>query len=200
MVSTGLVAKGYTTFIVDEPCFAGRDANGSLVANSTQWPSGFASFGKYLAERGMQLGIYTDAGTEAHPHPDSSLSLSVAPILILASSSDSVQFVQPSVLCVQIEALMVISCVLRCTGGVSSIGLSLSLYHSSGLSLYHSDGLSLYHSGGLSFCRFFCVSICLQSSLCCVHIAPRLFALRYASISLNHSTGVPSGLFAFWYI
>jgi alpha-galactosidase len=62
MVEKGLVAAGYNVFIVDEPCFAGRDASGELIANSTTWPSGFAAFGKYLADRGMQLGIYTDAG------------------------------------------------------------------------------------------------------------------------------------------
>ena len=54
MVEKGLVAAGYTVFIVDEPCFAGRDASsGALLPNSTTWPNGFAPFGKYLAERGM---------------------------------------------------------------------------------------------------------------------------------------------------
>jgi len=62
MVAKGLVKKGYTVFVVDEPCFAGRDSSGELVANKTTWPSGFAAFGQYLKERGMQLGIYTDAG------------------------------------------------------------------------------------------------------------------------------------------
>lgn len=62
MVSQGLVAKGYNVFVVDEPCFAGRDASGALVANSTRWPSGFKAFGEYLTARGMLLGIYTDAG------------------------------------------------------------------------------------------------------------------------------------------
>lgn len=62
MVEKGLVKAGYTVFVVDEPCFAGRDASGELQANSTTWPSGFAAFGKYLKDRGMELGIYTDAG------------------------------------------------------------------------------------------------------------------------------------------
>ena len=34
MVKQGLVAKGYTVFIVDEPCFSGRDASGKLLANA----------------------------------------------------------------------------------------------------------------------------------------------------------------------
>ena len=41
------MAKGYTVFVVDEPCFAGRDAKGALVANATTWPSGFAAFGTF---------------------------------------------------------------------------------------------------------------------------------------------------------
>ena len=35
MVEKGLVKAGYTVFVVDEPCFAGRDASGELQANST---------------------------------------------------------------------------------------------------------------------------------------------------------------------
>ena len=46
MVEKGLVAAGYTVFIVDEPCFAGRDASGALLPNTTTWPNGFAPFGR----------------------------------------------------------------------------------------------------------------------------------------------------------
>lgn len=61
--SKGLVNAGYTVFIVDEPCFAGRDnATGALVPNSTTWPNGFKPFAAYLKSKGMELGIYTDAG------------------------------------------------------------------------------------------------------------------------------------------
>lgn len=62
MVASGLVAKGYNVFVVDEPCFAGRDAAGNLVPNATRWPNGFKAFGEYLTARGMLFGIYTDAG------------------------------------------------------------------------------------------------------------------------------------------
>ena len=54
--------QGYTVFVVDEPCFAGRDSKGELQPNSTTWPHGFKAFGQFLFERGMELGIYTDAG------------------------------------------------------------------------------------------------------------------------------------------
>ena len=63
MVAKKLVSAGYTYFIVDEPCFVGRDnLTGRLLPNSTTWPNGFDSFAKYLRDRGMKLGIYTDAG------------------------------------------------------------------------------------------------------------------------------------------
>jgi|EP01047_Picozoa_sp_COSAG01_P023516 alpha-galactosidase len=62
MVEKGLAAKGYNVFIVDEPCFAGRNAVGELQPNTTTWPSGFKAFGDYLRARGISLGIYTDAG------------------------------------------------------------------------------------------------------------------------------------------
>ena len=62
MVKSGLVAAGYTVFIVDEPCFTGRDASGALLQNTTTWPNGLAKFAAFLKTQGMSLGIYTDAG------------------------------------------------------------------------------------------------------------------------------------------
>ena len=39
MHADGLVAAGYSVFIVDEPCFVGRDnATGELLENRTLWP------------------------------------------------------------------------------------------------------------------------------------------------------------------
>ena len=50
-------------FIVDEPCFLGRNARtGELIENVTAWPTGLAKFSDYLEARNMSLGIYTDAG------------------------------------------------------------------------------------------------------------------------------------------
>eukprot|EP01062_Namystynia_karyoxenos_P069488 TRINITY_DN64975_c0_g1_i1.p1 TRINITY_DN64975_c0_g1~~TRINITY_DN64975_c0_g1_i1.p1 ORF type:complete len:577 (+),score=173.34 TRINITY_DN64975_c0_g1_i1:79-1731(+) len=62
LAHSGLVAAGYTVFVVDEPCFTGRDAAGELVQNATAWPRGLGWFSGYLARRNMTLGIYTDAG------------------------------------------------------------------------------------------------------------------------------------------
>eukprot|EP01121_Diplochlamys_sp_Union-15-3_P017135 TRINITY_DN5972_c0_g1_i1.p1 TRINITY_DN5972_c0_g1~~TRINITY_DN5972_c0_g1_i1.p1 ORF type:complete len:529 (-),score=71.78 TRINITY_DN5972_c0_g1_i1:40-1626(-) len=62
IISTGMRDAGYNVFVVDEPCFVGRDQNGSLIENSKTWPNGLKAFGDYLHSNGMLLGIYTDQG------------------------------------------------------------------------------------------------------------------------------------------
>eukprot|EP00039_Didymoeca_costata_P021050 m.343237 g.343237 ORF g.343237 m.343237 type:complete len:490 (+) comp22544_c0_seq1:100-1569(+) len=62
IVSAGLPSLNYTYFIVDEPCFPGRAANGTLLENRTAWPNGISAFGARLREHGMKLGIYTCVG------------------------------------------------------------------------------------------------------------------------------------------
>eukprot|EP01047_Picozoa_sp_COSAG01_P091230 COSAG01_NODE_22880_length_837_cov_1.012195_1_plen_87_part_00 len=47
----GLHKLNYTYFIVDEPCFAGRDADGVLIENKTTWPHGLKAFGQELRSR-----------------------------------------------------------------------------------------------------------------------------------------------------
>ena len=48
---SGLRDLGYTVFVVDEPCFVGRNKNGSLIENTTTWPRGLKAFGDYLHAR-----------------------------------------------------------------------------------------------------------------------------------------------------
>eukprot|EP00041_Stephanoeca_diplocostata_P003081 m.31727 g.31727 ORF g.31727 m.31727 type:complete len:382 (-) comp14025_c0_seq3:1217-2362(-) len=62
LVQAGLNKLNYTYFIIDEPCFVGRDANGTLLENRTTWPNGLKSFGAELRSHGMKLGIYTCIG------------------------------------------------------------------------------------------------------------------------------------------
>lgn len=65
MVRADLPSLNYTYFIVDEPCFAGRDPDtGRLIENATRWPTGLAAFGRDLRAAGMKLGIYTCNGPE----------------------------------------------------------------------------------------------------------------------------------------
>jgi alpha-galactosidase len=62
LVAHGLNKLNYTYFIIDEPCFTGRDASGTLLENKTTWPNGLKSFGAELRSHGMKLGIYTCVG------------------------------------------------------------------------------------------------------------------------------------------
>lgn len=57
MVDAGLHKLNYTYFIVDEPCFVGRDADGTLIENKTTWPNGLKAFAAELDQYGMKLGI-----------------------------------------------------------------------------------------------------------------------------------------------
>jgi alpha-galactosidase len=62
LVAAGLNKLNYTYFIVDEPCFTGRAADGTLIENRTTWPNGIKKFGAALRSHGMKLGIYTCVG------------------------------------------------------------------------------------------------------------------------------------------
>ena len=64
LVSSGLAAKGYRTVTVDD-CWMtmARDAQGRLVADPVKFPHGMAWLGQYLHTRGLQFGIYEDAGS-----------------------------------------------------------------------------------------------------------------------------------------
>ncbi|ACU73502.1 Ricin B lectin [Catenulispora acidiphila DSM 44928] len=64
LVSSGLAAKGYKTVTVDDCWMASsRDSGGTLVANSTKFPHGMAWLGSYLHSKGLNFGIYEDAGS-----------------------------------------------------------------------------------------------------------------------------------------
>lgn len=62
LVAAGLNKLNYTYFVVDEPCFAGRDTDGNLIENKTTWPNGLKAFGEALRSHGMKLGTYTCVG------------------------------------------------------------------------------------------------------------------------------------------
>ena len=68
LFDTGLAGAGYEYFVVQEPCFGGRDnATGELLQTgefAQRWPHGLQAFGEFLRTRGMRLGIYTDLGVK----------------------------------------------------------------------------------------------------------------------------------------
>ena len=41
-----------------------RDAKGQQVADPTRFPSGMAALGKYIHDRGLQFGTYSDIGSK----------------------------------------------------------------------------------------------------------------------------------------
>jgi alpha-galactosidase len=64
LVSSGLAAKGYRTVTVDDCWMTGsRDAAGNLVTNTTRFPHGIKWLADYVHGKGLQFGIYEDAGT-----------------------------------------------------------------------------------------------------------------------------------------
>ncbi|WKY13790.1 hypothetical protein Q1695_004545 [Nippostrongylus brasiliensis] len=65
LVQDGFLEVGYNRIHIDD-CWMEKSRNekGRLVANRTRFPSGMKSLSKYMHDRGLQLGIYEDFGTE----------------------------------------------------------------------------------------------------------------------------------------
>ncbi len=63
LVETGLAAAGYVYINLDD-CWhaAERDADGFIQCDADRFPSGIAALADYVHERGLKLGIYSDAG------------------------------------------------------------------------------------------------------------------------------------------
>jgi alpha-galactosidase len=62
MVSSGMRDAGYRYVVVDD-CWAGpRDANGFITADPQRFPSGIKALADYVHSRGLEFGIYSDAG------------------------------------------------------------------------------------------------------------------------------------------
>jgi alpha-galactosidase len=62
MVSSGLADAGYRYIVIDDCWYAPqRDADGSLVADPSRFPSGIKALADRLHGQGLQLGIYAGA-------------------------------------------------------------------------------------------------------------------------------------------
>ncbi|HTN20242.1 MAG TPA: glycoside hydrolase family 27 protein [Pelobium sp.] len=61
MVSSGMVATGYEYIIIDDGWQGGRDNRNNIIADSKKFPSGIKALAGYVHERGLKLGIYSDA-------------------------------------------------------------------------------------------------------------------------------------------
>jgi alpha-galactosidase len=62
MVSSGMRDAGYQYVVIDDCWQVARDANGTIVADSTRFPSGIKALADYVHSKGLKFGIYTDAG------------------------------------------------------------------------------------------------------------------------------------------
>ncbi|CAH9139691.1 unnamed protein product [Cuscuta epithymum] len=63
LISTGLAKLGYTYVNIDD-CWSTtlRNSKGELVADPNSFPSGIKALADYVHEKGLRLGIYSDAG------------------------------------------------------------------------------------------------------------------------------------------
>jgi alpha-galactosidase len=62
MVNSGMRDAGYEYVIIDDCWQIARGADGEIVADPGRFPSGIEALADYVHERGLKLGIYTDAG------------------------------------------------------------------------------------------------------------------------------------------
>ncbi|TKY88828.1 hypothetical protein EX895_002069 [Sporisorium graminicola] len=68
MQSQGYLAAGYNFFQVDCGWVSrttARDASGNLMVNTDAFPSGMKSLGSYATSKGLDFGLYSDAGYRA---------------------------------------------------------------------------------------------------------------------------------------
>ena len=63
VVSSGMQAAGYQYVNIDDCWQVSRDASGTIVADPARFPSGIKALADYVHDKGLKLGIYTDAGT-----------------------------------------------------------------------------------------------------------------------------------------
>lgn len=61
MLSSGMAKAGYNYIFIDDGWQGGRDNKNNMIADPQKFPSGIKALSKYLHDRGLKLGIYSDA-------------------------------------------------------------------------------------------------------------------------------------------
>jgi alpha-galactosidase len=61
MVSTGMLKAGYSHLFIDDGWQGGRDNRNTIIANPMKFPSGIKALADYVHNKGLKLGIYSDA-------------------------------------------------------------------------------------------------------------------------------------------
>jgi alpha-galactosidase len=62
MVSTGMNKLGYEYIVIDDCWQVSRKSDGTIVADSTRFPSGIKKLADYVHSRGLKFGIHTCGG------------------------------------------------------------------------------------------------------------------------------------------
>ena len=62
MVSSGLKEVGYNFINTDDGFYGGRDEEGNLLVHPVRFPNGMKSLAEYIHSKGLNAGIYSDAG------------------------------------------------------------------------------------------------------------------------------------------
>ena len=62
MVSSGLMEAGYNFINIDDGFYGGRDSAGNLLVHPVRFPNGMKALAEYIHAKGLNAGIYSDAG------------------------------------------------------------------------------------------------------------------------------------------
>lgn len=63
LVSSGMKDAGYQFIVIDDCWQVSRDKEGNIVPDPQHFPSGIKKLADYVHSKGLQFGIYSDAGT-----------------------------------------------------------------------------------------------------------------------------------------
>jgi alpha-galactosidase len=64
LVTTGLRDAGYVYLNIDDCWQGSRDAQGFIQPDAARFPGGMKALAGYVHDRGLKLGVYSDAGTQ----------------------------------------------------------------------------------------------------------------------------------------
>eukprot|EP01084_Bolivina_argentea_P206818 352997_1 len=70
ILSRGFADAGYKYICIDEGWIKSRSSNGSLLSDSTKYPSGMVALGQYIHSKGLKYGLYSSRGTKQCGSPD----------------------------------------------------------------------------------------------------------------------------------
>lgn len=62
MISSGLNGAGYNFINIDDGFYGGRDEHGNLLVHPARFPNGMKALAEYIHAKGLNAGIYSDAG------------------------------------------------------------------------------------------------------------------------------------------